>query len=123
MPKRAPRLFVPLDVEFFDDDRVVAAGERAGWLLLAIYAHIKKAAKDGTISRSQVSRLHVAGWQKRVDSLLEQGLLEAQNGSGNYHVPGWLKWNEAIAERESRAEQAREAAQTRWSNTKRTAKQ
>ena len=98
---RTARLYVPVSVAFFDDDMVVAAGERAGWLYLAMLARIKAQDADGLISRQQVSRLNVPGWQRRLEALIEYGLVE-QLTPETYKVPGWFNWNESSAERAER---------------------
>ena len=116
MARNIPRLYVPLDVLFFDDDRVAEAGERAGWLLLAMYCQIKASGKDGVITRTQISRLNVSGWQRRLDTLIEFGLVQCPNGGDCFVVPSWLKWNESQATLCKRKEDGRKAAEARWSS-------
>jgi len=98
---RTARLYVPLSVGFFDDDLVVAAGEKAGWLYLAMLTRIKQQDGDGLISRQQIGRLNVPSWQRRLSALLEYGLVE-QVGGQTYRIPGWSKWNESSDERAER---------------------
>lgn len=100
MARAASRIYVPLDVNFFDDDRIIAAGEAAGWLYLAMCAKAKQLDNDGVITRPQVERLHIKGWQKRLLRLVEVGAVE-EAGEGVYGIAGWLNWNES---KQSRAE-------------------
>lgn len=117
-PRKTPRLYVPLDARFFDDDAIIRAGERAAYLYLAILCAIKLDATDGTITLRKISRLHVDNWRPRVDKLLAEGLLleldTPENTEVTYLIPGWGKWNMTNAEVAQRAEMGRIAAQKRW---------
>lgn len=105
----ASRIYVPLDAAFFDDDKVIEAGESATMLYLNMLCRIKQLDSDGILTRSQVGRLSVTGWQKRLSRLVAVGLVnECDEG---YAVAAWLKWHEPSAVRSARA---RAAAQARW---------
>ena len=108
MPRKARRLSVPLDVGFMDDDKVIEAGEQAAWLYLAILLRCKVIASDGTITRQQVGRLAVPGWQRRLARLEEVGLVASIDGNGTFAVPAWAKWNETQSEREERLKRDRD---------------
>ena len=95
---RTRRLYVPLDVGFFDDGRIVRAGERAAFMYLKLLALVKMREADGIIEPEQLARLHIADWRKRLVRLLEEGLL-VEMEDGNYLLPSWSKWNELSHER------------------------
>lgn len=106
MARAATKIYVPLDVMFFDDDKVLRAGERAAWLYLAILAKVKALDTGGTITREQVGRLGIPGWQARLKTLVDVGLvilaLEV------YVVPSWERWNESPEQRAERLRKDRE---------------
>ena len=106
MARTASRIYVPLDSNFFDDDKVLAAGEQATYLFLAMMARAKQLDTDGVLTVQQVERLQVKGWRRRIERLVDVGLVE--EAPGCYGIAGWLKWNES---REARA--ARLAAERR----------
>lgn len=116
--RKTPRLYVPLDARFLDDDRVIRAGERAAFLYVAILCAIKLDDTDGTITLRKIGRLHVDNWKPRLDKLLAEGLVLDITGPETdevtYLVAGWGKWNLTSAERAQRAEIGRISAQKRW---------
>lgn len=116
--RKTPRLYVPLDARFLDDDRVIRAGERAAFLYVAILCAIKLDDTDGTITLRKVARLHVDNWKPRLEKLLAEGLVLDITGPESdevtYLVAGWGKWNLTQAERDQRREIGRIAAQKRW---------
>ena len=103
---RAPRPYVPLDAAFFDDDKVIAAGEQAAYLYLNVLARVRQLDTDGVLSEAQMPRLGVPNWRKRLAKCVEVGLL-VQSGD-SYIVPTWCAWNETAAQRESRLRADRE---------------
>lgn len=115
MPSRP---FLPLDLTFMDDDKILEAGPTASWLFLAILLACKRNGTDGTITRPQVARLAVDKWQRSVETLLTVGLLldisEPDSGRQTLWIPSWSKWNLLAHEREEKRAKARSAAQTRW---------
>lgn len=104
---RSRRLYVPLDVGFFEDVRIIRAGERAGWLYLNMLTLIKTREADGAISPEQIARLNIKDWRKRLVSLCEHGLVMEME-DGDYLVPAWSKWNELAHERADRLRRDRE---------------
>lgn len=107
MARTATRFYVPLDVNFFDDDKIVEAGEAAGWLYLNIMTKAKQLDSDGLLTRAQIERLGVRGWQRRLARLLEVDAIE-ETTPGVYVIPGWLTWNESKAARADRLRADRE---------------
>ena len=105
MARKATRVYVPLDAGFFDDNRVIEAGEAAGWLLLSMFCRVKLLDTDGVLSSQQMSRLGVPGWRRRLARLIAVGLvLESPAGSGTYVIRSWTKWNDTQAERAEKQE-------------------
>ncbi len=92
MPRRPRMTYVPLDVEFFDNERILNAGEKAAYLYLAMCCRAKKLLSDGRLSPSQVERLHVPGWKQRLTALVEAGLV-VDLDDGGYGIVGWLERN------------------------------
>lgn len=115
MSRAASKVYVPLDVAFFDDARIVAAGERAAWLYLNMLCKAKGLDSDGVLTRQQVARLSVPGWSNRLTALAEAGAIAIDGESVS--IVGWLNWNESSGERRSRHEEDRkrkkEAAERR----------
>lgn len=109
---RTARLYLPLDVSFFDDDKVLEAGERAGWLYLAFACKAKATDSDGVLTKPQIAKLGVPGWQGRLADLLRTGLVvEHPETPGSYVVAAWLNWNDSREVREAkRAEDRRRKA-------------
>lgn len=101
MARTATRIYVPLDVTFFDDGKVVAAGEGAAWLYLNMMGKAKQLDSDGLMTAAQIERLRVRGWRKRLDALIAVGLV-AETIPGTYVIAGWLNWNESKAQRAAR---------------------
>lgn len=100
MARTASRIYVPLDANFFDDDKVLAAGEQATYLYLAMMARAKQLDTDGVLTTLQIERLNVKGWQKRLAKLVEVGLVD--HAIDCYGIVGWLKWNESREARQAR---------------------
>lgn len=92
MARKARGIYLPLDIEFFDNDRVITAGEKAGWLYIAMCCRSKRLLSDGILSEQQIDRLHIAGWRKRLDTLIAAGLV-VPTDDGRYLILGWLERN------------------------------
>jgi hypothetical protein len=108
MARTASRMYVPLDVGFFDDEKIVAAGEKAAFLFLAMLSKAKLLDTDGTLTRGQIAKLALPGWQARLKALLEPGIdgsvlvVELPMQRDVYFVPAWYKWNESKDDRADR---------------------
>lgn len=107
---RPGRLFVPLDVNFLDDEKVLEAGERAAWLYIAMLCRCKQLGTDGYLTERQISRLHVDQWRPRLARLVEVHLVWLVE-DGRYWITGWLKNNEQAAKIEERRRKDRERKQ------------
>jgi len=110
------RVYLPLDVEFMEDDRIAEAGEKAGWLYLAMCLRSKQLMSDGRLTERQVTRLPVAGQAARLAALVRTGLVE-QTEDG-WQIAAFAKHNKtaaAITEKIERRHAASAAANhKRW---------
>lgn len=99
---RRGRLFLPLDVTFFDDDRIIAVGDGAALLYLAMCLRVKSLGTDGRLSEGQISRLGRARWKTELKRLaaVEAVLWDAETLT--WYVAAWFGHNEAVSEIEKR---------------------
>lgn len=106
MSRKSTRIYLPLDVSFMDDDKIIRAGEQAGWLYLAMALRCKALGVDGVLSDVQVARLHVDGWKQRLERLIEEkAVIPRKTG---YALPAYLKWNESMNEKTERLKRDRD---------------
>jgi hypothetical protein len=112
MPRRKGGLYLPLDVNFWDDPRIVRAGEKPAVLYLAMCLASKRLGSDGRLEPLQIDRLHVPGWKTRLAVLVrEQLVLDLDDGV--YTIAAWLQHNDpahVVAERRA-ADAARKRQQ------------
>lgn len=102
---RTARLYVKLDAAFFDDAKILAAGERAAWLYLQLLCKAKSLDCDGRFSPKQVEKLGVPGWKARLKTLIDVGLITTEGDGVN--IAKWLDWNDSAAERQEKLEAER----------------
>ena len=96
MARAAARLYVPLDVGFFDDEKIVAAGEKAGWLYLTMLTKAKLLDTDGVLTKGQIAKLGITNWLPRLKALLETGaVVELPMARDTYAIAAWYRWNES----------------------------
>lgn len=99
--------FAPLSANYFDDDAIIAAGERAELLYVRSLAFAARKPVDGFISDLQLTTFRLSGVRARADRLCEVGLWERVeddllgNCSG-YRIAAWLKHNASKAEIEDK---------------------
>jgi hypothetical protein len=118
MGRVAARLYVPLDVGFFDDEKVVAAGEKAAFLYLAMCAKAKLLDTDGILTRGQIAKTALPGWQARLKALLEQqAVIEVPMQRDAYLIAAWHKWNESKETRGDRLAEDRARKRAKSRNT------
>ena len=87
------RTWFPLDANFTRDDRVVAAGDAAAILFLAILGHVKLSGSPGTIQRTTLPALGIGAWERRLTRLIAVGLIEAAPGQPDQlRVAAWESW-------------------------------
>lgn len=125
---RVARLYVPLSVSFFMNDKTLAAGEEGAWLYLRMLAMSKSLDSDGRLTRRQIDSLGIIDWVPRLERLLEARsvVVAEQSAQGIdfdtvYAITGWLEWNESAADRAERLRVDRERKQNRTTRSKKAA--
>lgn len=98
------RLYVPLDVNYVDDPKVMRAGPYAELVYVRSMALAKRLNEDGRIDPCHVRRLcdGIEDPNAVVAVLLEQGLWINENG--HYRIAAWLKHNPSAAELDGKRE-------------------
>lgn len=111
---RPGRIFALLDVRYFDDDRILAAG--ADWQLhFAAVLACKGLLNDGKLTRRQLARIapdSVGDITRSIDHLIEVGLFIDQGDSIVIH--GWAEWNDSAADVEAMAKGGAYGNHLRW---------
>lgn len=108
--------FAPLSANYYDDDAIIAAGERAELAYLRSLAFAARKPADGFISDRQLTTLRLPGMTTRAKVLVEVGLWVPDEddlfgtGSG-YRIRSWLKHNASKDEIEEK--QRKDAARKR----------
>lgn len=102
------KLFVPLDVDWASDDKILAAGPVASYLFLASLGFAKRTMSDGRIARAQLLAIApgVPNAAKHAATLVEVGLWNVT--SEGWTIPSWLKSNPSRAHIEAASELASE---------------
>lgn len=112
------RPFLPLDVAFMDDDKIIEAGVPAAWLYLAMLLGCKRFGVDGVLTRNQIDRLGVDKWERSVDKLIQLQLIfdcsEIENDRKVFVIGSWSRWNLLAHEREAVSQSKRDAVNSRW---------
>lgn len=91
--------YAPLSANYYDDDAIIAAGERAEVLFTRGLAFCARTLNDGFITDLQLTTFRLPGVKARATRLVEVGLWERSEpdlfGSegGGYRVVRWPKWN------------------------------
>lgn len=91
-----PRLYVPLEVDFPDNARIIEAGERAELLYIRALLLSKRLRSDGLLTTGQVAHIRLSGVTSRAKRLVEVGLWEVF--PGGYKISGFLDRNPSSAE-------------------------
>lgn len=103
MPRR---LFVPLSVDFFDDDRMIACTDGAQLLYLAMLCWVKRNHADGRVTLGQMTRLNRPKWRVEVRELARVEAVHYIEELRTYQVGAWFSWNLAsdlLADRRAQA--------------------
>lgn len=91
-------LFLPLEVNFMDNAKIMKAGEKAGWLFLAMSLLSKRLLSDGFVSDQQVKKFGLAGTPQRLAKLQEGEEPLIVRTDGGWVLPAYLKRNKSSAE-------------------------
>lgn len=89
-------LFLPLDVNFWDDPDILEVGERAAVLLQQIWLLSKRTMSDGVVSDLQVRKFGLPGTPARLKALEKRELIVRQEEG--WVSPSYLKRNRSAAE-------------------------
>jgi len=103
--------FAPLSANYYDDDAIIAAGEKAEVLFTRGMAFCARKPVDGFISDLQLTTFRLPGVHARARKLCEVGLWERVEDAAGYRITSWLKWNQSKAEIEEK--QRRDAERKR----------
>lgn len=108
---RKPKLFLPLTVTFFDDDRIIEAGDGGSLLYLAMSLRCKAMGTDGRLTETQIARLNRPRWKAELRKLAELELVLWDEVSREWAIAAWLVHNESLAAIDARraADRARKA--------------
>lgn len=99
---RKPKLYVPLVVGFFDDDRIIAAGDGPTLLYVAMLLRAKMLGSDGRLSEAQISRLNRPRWRRELTTLAEVELVIWDEQGKEWFIAAWFSHNDAISQIEAR---------------------
>ena len=94
---RKPKLFLPLTVTFFDDDRIIEAGDQPTLLYLAMSLRCKAMGSDGRLTEAQIGRLNRPKWRAELKKLAELELVVWDEVYEEWAIAAWLAHNESIA--------------------------
>ncbi len=109
MPKPG-RLYVPLDVNFFDDPQIAGLDYEAQILFLAMLCLAKRTTTDGVVTLKQIRRLVPEVWSENpLAALCDGHLVEAGIEANTYRIVSWNDWNEEAASIKERSTAKQEA--------------
>lgn len=94
-----PDLYVPLDVNFQDDDRLIDVSPDAELMFIRSLALCKRLLNDGALTNGQARRLgdKLEDWREAARELVAVGLWEDMSGGG-FLVRSWAKHNRTAGE-------------------------
>jgi len=111
---RAARLFSAVDVSYFEDDRVLEAGDAWQLHLVAILA-AKRGTSDGYLTRRQLARAAagiVTDFDAHYATCVRVGLLIEE--ADGVRIRSWERWNDTQADIEKKSQDAVYALHCRW---------
>jgi hypothetical protein len=101
---RKPKLFLPLTVTFFDDDRIIEAGDTPTLLYIAMCLRCKAMGTDGRLTETQIARLNRPRWRSELRKLAELELVVWDEVYQEWAVSAWLGHNESLADLDAKRE-------------------
>jgi hypothetical protein len=92
--------YVPLKSDYYDDPKVIHAGEAAELLFVHMLAYCSRTFTDGFIDDAQMTRLGLKRVEKRAATLAQHALISRvdDDNSHGYRVSSWLKHNPSVRE-------------------------
>lgn len=110
---RKPKLYIPLTVTFFDDDRIIDAGDGGALLYLAMLLACKAQGTDGRLRANQIKRLHRSNWQEELETLAALRLVVHDEVTDEWCIAAWFGHNESLESIDARraADRDRKAAE------------
>lgn len=111
---RRPKLYVPLTVTFFDDDRIIDAGDGPTLLYLAMCLKCKAAGTDGRLRANQIGKLRPR-WRAELAKLAALQLVVHDDVTDEWCIAAWFAHNDSLSDIDDRraADRARKAADSR----------
>ena len=113
-------LYVPLKADYFEDPKIIHAGEAAELLFVHILAYCSRTFTDGFIDDAQMTRLGLKRVEKRAATLAQLALITRVDDSNShgYRVTSWLKHNKSVKAtakaRERESMKGKEGNHLRW---------
>lgn len=95
---RRPKLFLPLDVGFMDDERIAVAGDGPAMLYLAMCLKSKATGADGRLGEVLIRRLNRPKWKVELATLAELQLVLWDDEDGRWCIAAWFSHNEAVSQ-------------------------
>lgn len=111
---KTARIFATIDVNYFDDDRVIEAGE-AWQLHFAAILACKRTLKDGVLTRRQLTRIapeSLPDVGASIARLIEVGLFT--EGGDHIDINGWAGWNDSTEDIEAMSKDGSRGNHLRW---------
>jgi hypothetical protein len=110
---RKPRLYVPLTVTFFEDDRIIQSGDGPTLLYVAMLLRCKVLGTDGRLTETQIDRLGRRRWRQELVKLAALSLVVRDEFTGEWCVAAWFAHNDSLEEVDARraADRDRKAAE------------
>jgi hypothetical protein len=111
---KTARIFAAIDVHYFEDDRVLDAGD-AWQLHLAAILACKRNLSNGQLTRRQVARIapeSVPDIASAIDTLIRVGLFLDRGESIEVH--GWGEWNDSREDVEAMSKGGKKGNHLRW---------
>lgn len=105
MPRTA-KIYLPLDVDFFEGQRVEQVGEKAAYLYLAMCCKAKGSMTDGLLTDRQVAGLLIPGTPARLKALVAAGMI-ARADDGRWLILGFTERNLTAAQIAEKRERER----------------
>lgn len=103
--QRIAKPYVPLSTSYYDDQKVMAAGEKAEILFVRSLAAAKRLWSDGVLLDGHLDRIGLSDVVGRAARLVDVGLWTRIDGG--YQIVAWDKWNVSADEAQAQIERKR----------------